>query len=112
VSALRRLWCGLRLALSFFRDLVIASLQVARAVLVGSRAAQPRFVVVPLTRAKSGAEITMVANYITLTPGTLTVDVSPDRSRLLVHSLLSGETGDAVRADVEGIEKRVTRVTR
>ena len=33
----------------------------------------------------------MVANYITLTPGTLTVDVSPDRTQLLVHSLLAGE---------------------
>ena len=55
----------------------------------------------------------MVANYITLTPGTLTVDVSPDRSTLLVHSLLAGETGDDVRADIQdGIEPRVTRVTR
>ena len=48
----------------------------------------------------------MVANYITLTPGTLTVDVSPDRSTLLVHSLLAGETGDEVRADIQdGIER-------
>ena len=55
----------------------------------------------------------MVANYITLTPGTLTVDVSPDRSTLLVHALLAGETGDEVRADVQGgIERRVVRVTR
>ena len=43
----------------------------------------------------------MVANYITLTPGTLTVDVSPDRRTLLVHSLLAGDGGDAVRADIQ-----------
>ena len=41
----------------------------------------------PLAEARSNLEITMVANYITLTPGTLTVDVSPDRSTLLVHAL-------------------------
>ena len=75
--------------------------------------AQPRFVTVPLAEARSDLEITMVANYITLTPGTLTVDVSPDRSTLLVHALLAGETGDDVRADIrEGIEPRVVRVTR
>ena len=69
--------------------------------------------VVPLTKARTGLEITMVANYITLTPGTLTVDVSPDRSTLLVHSLLAGDSGDGVRADVQDrIEPRVTRVTR
>ena len=50
----------------------------------------------------------MVANYITLTPGTLTVDVSPDRRTLLVHSLLAGDSSDGVRADIrDGIEPRV-----
>jgi hypothetical protein len=39
--------------------------------------------------------------------------VSPDRSTLLVHALLGGETGDDVRADIRGgIEPRVVRVTR
>jgi multicomponent Na+:H+ antiporter subunit E len=110
---LGRLWCTLRLAAAFARDLVVSSLQVARAVLSAGEATTPRFVVVPLKHARSAPEITVVANYITLTPGTLTVDVSPDRSKLLVHSLLSDETGDAVRADIrDGIEVRVTRVSR
>ena len=50
----------------------------------------------------------MVANYITLTPGTLTVDVSPDRSHAARARLLAGETSDDVRADIrDGIEPRV-----
>jgi multicomponent Na+:H+ antiporter subunit E len=99
------------LVFGFFRDLVLSSVQVARTVL-GPGSAQPRFVTVPLNKARSDLEITMVANYITLTPGTLTVDVSADRRTLLVHSLLSGDSGDDVRADVlNGIEPRVTRVT-
>ena len=113
MSLLLRPVFAVLLALAFFRDLVISSVQVARAVLAGRGAAEPRFVVVPLRAARTGTEITLVANYITLTPGTLTVDVSEDGSTLLVHSLLSGDSGDAVRADVQGgIEARVTRVTR
>ena len=106
-------WYALRLATAFLRDLVLSSIQVAVAVLSPRDITRPRFVTVPLKRARSGLEITMVANYITLTPGTLTVDVSPDGSTLLVHALLAGESGDAVRADIrDGIEARVTRVTR
>jgi len=106
-------WHALVLVVAFSRDLVVSSLQVAKTVLSPRDAARPRFVTVPLARARSDLEITMVANYITLTPGTLTVDVSPDRSTLLVHALLAGETGDDVRADIrEGIEPRVVRVTR
>ncbi len=106
-------WYALRLFFAFARDLTVSSVQVARAVLAPRDITEPRFVTVPLKRARSGAEITLVANYITLTPGTLTVDVSPDRSTLLVHALLAGESGDAVRADIQdGIERRVTRVTR
>jgi multicomponent Na+:H+ antiporter subunit E len=106
-------WHMLVLVVAFARDLVVSSLQVTKTVLSPGDVSQPRFVAVPLARARSGLEITMVANYITLTPGTLTVDVSSDRSTLLVHSLLAGETGDDVRADIQnGIERRVTRVTR
>jgi multicomponent Na+:H+ antiporter subunit E len=106
-------WYALRLAAAFLRDLLISSVQVALAVLSPRDATRPAFVEVPLRTARTGPEITMVANYITLTPGTLTVDVSPDRSTLLVHSLLAGESGDEVRADIrDGIEARVTRVTR
>ena len=106
-------WRALVLAVAFARDLVVSNIQVARAVLAPGDGLQPRFVVVPLAAARSDLEITLVANYITLTPGTLTVDVSPDRSTLLVHALLAGETGDDVRADIrDGIEPRVLRVTR
>lgn len=99
------------LVLAFFRDLVLSSVQVARTVL-GPGSPQPRFVAVPLARAQSDLEIMLVSNYITLTPGTLTVDVSTDRRTLLVHSLLAGDTGDGVRSEVrDAIEPRITRVT-
>jgi multicomponent Na+:H+ antiporter subunit E len=113
MSLILKPWYALVLALAFFRDLFVSSVQVAKTVLAPRDISQPRFVTVPLTKAETGLEITMVANYITLTPGTMTIDVSPDRSTLLVHSLLAGEAGDALRADVqEGIESRVVRVTR
>ncbi|MBP7242290.1 Na+/H+ antiporter subunit E [Amaricoccus sp.] len=100
------------LGVAFLRDLVLSSVQVARAVVAPGDITRPRFVVVPL-RAQTDLEIAGVANYITLTPGTLTVDVSADRSCLLVHDIFAGQSGDGTRAGVtDGIEARVLRAMR
>jgi multicomponent Na+:H+ antiporter subunit E len=109
---LRPYWIA-RLFALFLWDLLVSSLQVARAALTPGDSVACRFVTVPLKAARSDLEITLVANYITLTPGTLTVDVSADRRTLLIHSLLAGDSGDSVRADVrDAIEPRVLRATR
>ncbi|MBB5220988.1 multisubunit Na+/H+ antiporter MnhE subunit [Amaricoccus macauensis] len=105
MSPLRTVFLGV----AFLRDLTLSSVAVARAV-VDPRRAAPGFVTVPLTLARTDVEITLVANYITLTPGTLTVDVSADRRTLLVHALEADEAG--IRADIAAIEVRVTGATR
>lgn len=95
----------------FFWDLLLSSLAVARVILSPRAETRPRVVVVPI-RARSDAGVTLLANYITLTPGTLTVDVSPDRSALLIHDLFAGAGGDGTRAAIrDEIEPRVLRVT-
>lgn len=95
----------------FLWDLVISSVQVAAAVLSPVIVSKPRLVTIPL-RTRSACGITMIANFISLTPGTLTIDVSPDRKTLLVHSLLAGDSSESTRAEVRnGIETRVMRVT-
>lgn len=113
MSLILRPYFILRLFVLFLWDLLISSLQVARAALTPGDSVRPRFVTVPLESARTDLEITLVANYITLTPGTLTIDVSPDRRTLLLHSLLAGDSGDDLRAEVrDSIEPRVLRATR
>ncbi len=112
MTLLRRAFYSLRLFVVFLRDLVVSSIQVARAVISPGDITRPRFVTVPL-RVTSDLEITLVANFITLTPGTLTVDVSADRSTLLVHDLFAGESSAGTREAVrDGIEARVLKATR
>lgn len=95
----------------FLWDLVVSSIGVAKAVLSPRDVIAPRFVVVPIA-CRSDLAVTLVANYITLTPGTLTVDVSADRSCLLIHDLFAGESGASTRSGIQdGIEPRVIRVT-
>lgn len=102
---------ALHLFTLFLWDLCVSSVQVARAVLGPREEAQPRLVTIPL-RVTTDLQITLVANFISLTPGTLSIDVSPDRRTLLVHDLLAGGSSEATRtATRDGIERRVLRAT-
>lgn len=95
----RRPLVMLRLAATFLRELVVANLQVAWIILQPGLPIRPAFIVVPLAL-RDDLAITALANMITLTPGTLTVDVAPDRSALWVHCL-SARDADAVREQIK-----------
>jgi multicomponent Na+:H+ antiporter subunit E len=69
----------------------------------------PGIVAIPLDL-KSDAEIAMLANLITLTPGTLSLDVSADRKTLFVHAIEVGDP-EQFKADTKaGFEKAVREV--
>jgi multicomponent Na+:H+ antiporter subunit E len=99
------------LLLYFVRELVTANLRVAYDVITPTLYMSPAVIAVPLD-ARSDIEITLLANMITLTPGTLALDVSADRSTLYVHAMY-GEDPEAVRRSIkEGFERRILEVLR
>lgn len=107
----RRTYYSIFLFLLFLWDLTASSVAVARAVLSPRIISKPRLVTVPLT-VTTDTQITLVANFISLTPGTLSIDVSPDRKTLLVHDLFAGDDSAPTRASVrDGIEARVFEAT-
>lgn len=71
---------------AFLKELVVANLSVARVVLSPSMPIRPAVLEVPL-RVETDAGITTIANSISLTPGTLTMDYDADRNSLFVHAL-------------------------
>lgn len=109
--SLRRLRRIISLALLFLYELMVSAVRVAIIVVTPDlkSALRPAIVAVPLT-VKSDAEITLLANLITLTPGTLSIDVSDDRSVLYVH-VLTLSTRETLIADIaRGFETKVKEV--
>jgi multicomponent Na+:H+ antiporter subunit E len=93
----------------FLKELLLANAAVAKSVLSPASSLSPGIVAVPLDLT-SDAGITTLANLITLTPGTLSIDVSEDRRTLWVHALQVGDP-EAFRREVkEGFERRVKEV--
>jgi len=110
-NGLRRIRRIISLALLFLYELCVSAVRVARVVLTPDlkRAIRPGIVAFPLS-VQSDAEITLLANLITLTPGTLSVDVSQDRRLLYVH-VLALDTREALIAEIAGgFETKVREV--
>lgn len=96
---IRRPLAIVRLGLVVLWDIVLANLEVARRILGSESAIRPGYVWVPLS-IQSPSGIVALAGIITMTPGTLTCDIAPDRSALLVHCF-HREDADAIVASIK-----------
>jgi multicomponent Na+:H+ antiporter subunit E len=72
---------------------------------------RPGVIAIPLD-AQTDIEITVLANLISLTPGTLSLDVSADRQTLYIHTMYLDDPEAARRGIKRGFERRVLAVTR
>jgi multicomponent Na+:H+ antiporter subunit E len=106
-----RVWRIVSLVVLFFYELLLSAVRVAILVLTPDVRAQlkPAIIAFPLT-AKSDVEITLLANLITLTPGTLSVDVSEDRKYIYVHALSVENKKELIESIATGFEAKIMKV--
>ena len=110
----RRTFAALAFLLFLLGAIIKSSLQVAAVILSPRLQLDQTIVAIPLT-ASSDFEIATLATAITLTPGTLSVDVgqAADGKRVLyVHNLLTGDTEAMKREIKDQFERRILRFTR
>lgn len=101
----------LSLLVLFLWELVKSSVRVAITVVSPDMNLKPAFFAFPLTVDRD-FEITILANLITLTPGTLSVDVSNDRKTLYIHCL-DGSDIAGTRAEIaNGFERKIMEAFR
>jgi multicomponent Na+:H+ antiporter subunit E len=101
----RKFQVAAELLAAFTWEVILANLRVARDVVRPLRELRPAVVAVSLNL-DSAAQITMLANLITLTPGTLSLDVSPDRKVLYIHAM-NGRDLEKLRREIGGLERQI-----
>lgn len=106
VKYFRRLWLLVRLAAVFLYELAISGLTVARLVLSPRLGFRSGIIAIPLD-ARNDLEITLFANLISLTPGTLSIDVSEDRRTLYVHAMATDDPEADKAAMKQAFEKNI-----
>lgn len=110
-ASIRKTGPALRFAAFFAREVLVSAVRVAADVLSPRPHMRPAVIHVPLD-VRTDGQITLLAILITLTPGTLALDVSPDRRSLIVHAMFAADA-DRVRRDIKrGFERRILELAR
>ncbi len=99
------------LSFFFLWELTKASLAVAFEVVRPDHNMKPGIIAVPLDT-QSDLQITIFSSLVTLTPGTLSLDVSADKSHLFVHAMYieKGDSSILAKELKDGFERRVIRI--
>jgi multicomponent Na+:H+ antiporter subunit E len=92
-------------------ELIKSNAIIAYDVLTPTHHMKPGVIGIPID-VETDLEITVLANLITMTPGTLSLDISPDRKTLYVHAMYINDP-DKLRAEIkENFERRVLELLR
>ena len=105
----RKVGLGLRLLGFFIKELLVANWAVLRQVLSPRLNVRAGIIAYPL-ELQNDILITLLANMITLTPGTLSVEVAPDRRLLFIHILDIADIEDEKRKIKDGFERYLQRL--
>jgi multicomponent Na+:H+ antiporter subunit E len=105
----RKVVVGLRLLIFFTKELLVANWAVVKQVLSPRLKVRAGIIAYPL-ELQDDILITLLANMITLTPGTLSVEVTPDRRFLFIHILDITDIEEEKRKIKDGFERYLQRL--
>ena len=95
----------------FGKELLVSNLRVLWDVITPKHISRPGIIGLPLD-ARTDMEIMLVANLISLTPGTLSLDLSEDRRVLYIHVMFLDDIDETKQQIKQGLERRVLEVMR
>lgn len=99
-------WRRLGFLLFYLWELLMSNLRVAQDVVRPRSRASPAIVAIPVD-GLGPVQITLLANLITMTPGTLSIDTSDDQQTLYIHAMFVDDV-QALRDEIEqGLTRRV-----
>ncbi|MFC2948427.1 Na+/H+ antiporter subunit E [Virgibacillus sediminis] len=108
---LRRVISILNLLFLFIKELVLSNIEMIKYIYTPSLDNEPGIFELPLD-VTTDWEINMLANFISLTPGTLTIAVSDDNTKLFVHAMNIENVEDEIQSIKGSFEKAIMEVTR
>ena len=107
----RKSWLLLKFTGFMIWELFVSNFKVSIDVLSPSLKSKPGVIAIPL-KATTDLEITLIANLISLTPGTLTLDVSSDKKTIFVHTMFAEDVEEQRATLKRDIEEQVLRILR
>ncbi|BAC13951.1 Na(+):H(+) antiporter [Oceanobacillus iheyensis HTE831] len=107
----KRVWAAIKLIFLFLKELIKANIDVVRIVLSPKLNNEPGIVAVE-TKLETNLEISLLAALITLTPGTVSMDFSPDSKTIYVHAIDVPDREEVIRDVQNTFERAIMEVTK
>lgn len=92
----------------FLAELVLSNVRVARLIVSPNAKLRPAVLAVPIELVRP-RDIALFVNLVSLTPGSLSIDVSADRRTLWVHAAHAADV-EGVRASILEMQRRVKEI--
>jgi multicomponent Na+:H+ antiporter subunit E len=106
-----RACAGFKLLVIFIRELILSNYYVVKLVLSPKLNIKPGIFTLH-TELTRDWEVTLLANLISLTPGTLTLKISEDRHTMFIHALDIQDMEESVASIKNSFEKAIMEVSR
>jgi multicomponent Na+:H+ antiporter subunit E len=106
-----RIWSFIQLSIIFVKELILSNIAIVKIVLKPKLDMRPGIFALQ-TDLTEDWQITLLSSLITLTPGTLVIDVSEDNKTLFVHAMDIGEVENEISSIKNSFEKAILEVSR
>lgn len=102
-------WLAIRYVLMVLKDILTANVEVALLIIGPIKKLTPGFVAIPIN-IDSDLGITILASTVSLTPGTVSAEVSKDKAWLYVHSLHLDDEAELIKSVKQRYEKPIKEI--
>jgi multisubunit Na+/H+ antiporter MnhE subunit len=108
MKVLRRTYHIIDFLIYYLLKLVSSNFRVAADILTPGTMTDPVFIEFPI-RLQTDWGLLLFSNLVSMTPGTLSIDISQDKSLLTVHLLFS-DNEDSVKTDLARIQEKISKM--
>lgn len=98
---MKKLIAAIEFFIFYLKEVILANIRVAHDVMTPTMHMNPQLVHIPIERELTDWQLTILANLITMTPGTLSIDIAEDKKSLFIHAMFY-ESETVLRREVNG----------
>ncbi|KZN13756.1 Na+/H+ antiporter subunit E [Marinomonas sp. TW1] len=102
-------WKAICYVLMVMKDIVVANVEVALWIIGPVKKLKPGFVAIPIN-IQSDLGITILASTVSLTPGTVSAEVSEDKQWLYIHALHLDNGSELIETVKQRYEKPIKEI--
>ncbi len=109
MKILKKIYFSIEFIVYYMVKLIQANLFIAYDILTPKMHTKPAFMEVPVNL-NTDSGLLLFSNLLSMTPGTLSIDVSEDKKILYVH-VLYYSSEELMQKDFNGMQQKIKRIT-